>query len=270
MDFAHIPGFTLTVKEDIGLRSYMEDRYDVRHVNNLIMCTVCDGHGGYQCADYVIKNFPFLVSQLLQDPKCKPSTALNNGLKQVIKKWDKLCFKKTPPTDAKQRDIFFRSIDANSYEDNGYTSGTTLLSCIIDPVKRNFYMISLGDSRAEWNIGHLVGSTCDQKPDITHITNFPAWIDTSDGISRLNGDLAVGSAIGDNTELLTGCIGRTPYKYNVKYRAASLDLILATDGLWDIKGGQAIFGTPITLHQKTDDNVTIIRIKHSFSPKKKK
>ena len=260
--------YDISILSEIGSRDYMEDRHDVHHLpTGDTLITICDGHGGSACADFVIEHFPMTVRKLLIGTT-RPLTALTKSLACVVKAWDYKCFQASYPRNEQFKNELFDNMDIKSYESNGLDSGTTLLACILRPSTRKVYLLSLGDSRAQWSVGNQVGASMDQKPDsagVDQITNFPAWVETSDSIPRLNGDLALGSAIGDNSRTLTGCVGRKPNTYTIDYKHDTLKLILASDGLWDVDQAQSLFAQPSAktfLTEKTEDNVTIVFISH--------
>jgi serine/threonine protein phosphatase PrpC len=262
---ATYPSLHLSSHSDIGLRKYMEDRLDIREINdNLLLVTICDGHGGHECAEFAIHHFPHHVEEYFKMGG-KPLASLNYALKTVNKEWDKKCFGNRIPRNLRTRTRFFQA-----QKEDKNTSGTTIVSCIINAKKKKAYILNLGDSRAQWSYSHKIGSTFDQKPDpetIDKITKFPAWIDNKDIIFRLNGDLAIGSCLGDNSENLTGCVGRKPSPYTVDYTSGDLKLILASDGLWDEEKAQDLFSLPgkdcsAFTKSNTDDNITIVYIQH--------
>ena len=283
----------------IGQREYQEDRIKISSIGNkYILLTVCDGHAGHQCAEFTINNFPERVQYHLCDKKkntntttttatntTKPLTALKRALNDIIQAWDDKCFKEfsSPNSNNKiktrkpkndiQRDAFFQSIDISSYEEKGLMSGSTILACLLQPTLRKFYLLSLGDSRAEWYIKktNSLGSSLDHKPNVSYISesgsNFKTWIEDDEGTTRLNGQLAMSSAIGDNTPELYGSVGRRPHEYLQTYQDSCLVMILATDGLWDETRFQDIMYKKHCLDyvdQNANDNISVIQINHDI------
>jgi len=94
------------------------------------------------------------------------------------------------------------------------------------------------------------------------------WIQDDDGTLRVNGDLAVGRTIGDNTELLTGCLMREPFVYTFTYSKDTLKLIMASDGLWDERQAQDLFHNKHSCYdftgEVTDDNISIVYLVHDM------
>ena len=65
------PGVQVSHVTDIGLREYMEDRLDVRVIgSDGLLMTICDGHGGSACANFVIKRYPLVVAERLSAKQC--------------------------------------------------------------------------------------------------------------------------------------------------------------------------------------------------------
>lgn len=263
--------FHLSYKTDIGLRKHMEDRLDIRVVPDGILITICDGHGGSKCADFVIRNYPEEVVKNLNNSS-RITTVLKDALRTIVKLWD-LESVGSYPKNIKQRNKLFETIDEKKHEIIGNASGTTVLSCYINVVKRKCYILNLGDSRASWQTDNTVCSTVDHKPNIddAQLVRFPIWIESDDGVNRLNGDLAVGRAVGDNTSSLTGCILREPFVYTISYEKSELKLIMASDGLWDESQAHELFDNKKSCHdftgEVTEDNLAVVYICHGLKKK---
>jgi serine/threonine protein phosphatase PrpC len=261
--------FHLSYMADIGLRDCMEDKMDIRVLQDGLLITLCDGHGGVKCAEFVIEKYPEEVSRLFKEKK-RPMTALKQALRTVVKLWDTESVGKFPK-NLKQRIKIFSSIDENEHRTSGNASGTTLVAVYIDPKMRKCYVLNLGDSRASWHTANTVTSTTDHKPsfeDALLLNQFPIWIQLDEDVSRLNGDLAVGRTIGDNTPLLTGCILREPSVKTIDYSKCKLRLILASDGLWDECKDQDLFHDSDSCYdfidKTTDDNIAIAYVVHGI------
>jgi serine/threonine protein phosphatase PrpC len=112
-----------------------------------------------------------------------------------------------------------------------YRSGTTLLVTMI--TSTDIHVIWVGDSRCIFKTDvyepNEFGSTTDHKPNMNDLISKNSFITNG----RLNGILAVGRTIGDNTPELIGCINRAPSSLIVAYKK-TFRVILATDGLYDI------------------------------------
>lgn len=264
-------GLFLSYLSDTGDRDYMEDRIDIRvHRGNLLM-TICDGHGGSECADFVIKEYPkALVGILNKDSTIRTNTAMKRALKNTSDAWDKRSlYDEKYPLDAGERKDVFETLHRQGKAGRG--SGTTLLVCYLHVGKRVGYVMSLGDSRAQWDVGGLISGTKDHKPtskDIPKHPKFPTRIEVdADGTPRLNGELAVGRAIGDNTDTLAGCVPRDTVVHRFQYPKHGLDLILASDGVWDDHDPQVLFqehpeGSCGVKGGMSDDNMSVIRVVH--------
>lgn len=245
--------------KDIGQREYMEDRMSVKKHGSNYLLTVCDGHGGDQCAQFTIARWDkYVLTLMRQNPRMRPLTAMKTSLKTIVKEWDGKCFPRTYPKNKEQSRVFFESVD-ESYEKRGCTSGTTIASAYVDLTAMKVHVLSLGDSRVVWKLDDVVGATFDHKPDKElKYPGFDYWIEDDEGTLRVNGDLALGSAVGDNTYKLTGVIGRVPNTYTLGFKRA-LDLIVATDGLWDETSSQDVFRTKrLEGKGQTSDNVAAI------------
>lgn len=292
-------GVFISRYSDIGKRESMEDYVDVRPINcgsvtskpsdgtnsrpRRYMVTVCDGHGGTACASFASKRFPDLVVKTLQvadksSKNVRYRTVLNNALKQVVKEWDLLTVgvdaSKVPVTGMARKRFFENAAKRKQYD----TSGTTLVSAILDFVKCEVVIMNLGDSRAQWCIKGTVSSTVDHKPSKTELVKYPgARVQQIKGdVPRINGELAVGRAIGNNSYELLGSVPRNADVTRFKYQPnESLDLVLATDGLWDEQNGHKLIletskklrPTPVrstvrkTLKlDSTNDNISVVGV----------
>ena len=244
----------------IGSRSYMEDTFAVKEYKDGVLFIICDGHGGIACAQFVTSQLPCQFEKYYTR-QTRPLTALKKAMKKTCVLWDKKCFGKYLPKNEQQKQKFFDSLDDSKYEEDGHDSGTTVLITYIQPQKRKVSIVTLGDSRCRWKIGNIIGETCDQKPageGAGKRSGYPYWIDKSDGIPRINGILAVGSALGDNTRELWGVVGRIPNTYSLSYANKALSMVMATDGLWDELTQQNVFDMGTV--DVTEDNVTIFNI----------
>lgn len=242
-------GFTIQGDTTIGSREYQEDRTDVQFINkNALLLTVTDGHGGVACSEFVIKTFPAILKSLLkQRKKERINTLMKSALKKTNDLWNIKCFGanfKAPKTAA-QRTKLFKKINYTRYQKSGLNSGSTITSAYIDVEKEIAYILNLGDSRAQWQIKDTLGATIDHTPNLQNMsgkTKIPITITTSEGdVPRINGELAVGRSIGDNTLTLTGAISRQPDTVVIRFKNKSIYLVIATDGLWDEMKAQNLF-----------------------------
>lgn len=188
-----------------GARPHNEDRCSVRRMGPLTLLTVCDGHGGHRCAAFAKQWFPDEVVKLLDSGTTEIAQVLSKALAKTVEAWDMLCFDgKKAPTTGKE----LEQMKKQGCLDGGLISGTTLVSCLIDAQDNEMYTISLGDSRADWQFGQ----TRDQKIDKDRINHLKArFPNLRISRGRVNGNLAIDSAIGDNGGDLAGVINRIPY-----------------------------------------------------------
>ena len=251
----------------IGNRPYNEDRLStVKLSDTLTLLTVCDGHGGYRCADFAINWFPNQVRDLLRD--MSPNEAiLKRALTSTIDAWDALSFKGKPPSSQEDLDDMF---DNGLVQDHGIGSGTTLVACLIDTENNMMYTISLGDSRADWQFGETV----DQKLNPEYLKTLENKFTARAHIyrNRVNGILAIGHAIGNNGYNMAGLMCRVPYTSKVSLSPSNkrkrtkphFQVIIASDGLWDTtvkSGSKELFKlnhAKEMLPVSADDNVSII------------
>ena len=234
-------GLRVSASKGKGLRPQMEDRFDARVVGDGVLVTICDGHSGSRCVDFVISKMPAAFTELFaQKRKERIGTLLKRAVKASSEAWDKKCFlgKATPKTQSQRQTFFDEKVKEEKYAKDGFESGTTLLACYIE--RGRCTVAHLGDSRAEWTLDGKHASTTDHKPrpineksDEKHISRFPVWIQLDGDVLRLNGQLAMGKCIGDNSRFMAGCISRKPDVTTFSFAKHALKLVLATDGLWD-------------------------------------
>jgi serine/threonine protein phosphatase PrpC len=105
---------------------------------------------------------------------------------------------------------------------------------------------------------NIIGFTNDHKPNKDDLVSDKSFISAN---GRLNGVLAVGRTIGDNTPELWGCINRTPSQITVGYNK-SFRVILATDGLYDIVPMETIMNSSTERMKQYEyyDNMTMISV----------
>ena len=278
----HVDAITLQ-----GGRDHQEDRWTVHTFDppyeHLYLFVVCDGHGGHACSDFCIRSFPAAVADTLRrrrSPSPRLDTILKEAVATTVADWDTFCFgpgvHRTIVDEATRRDFFARTNMAD-YERDGKDSGCTLTGFMFDANTRRICIVNLGDSRTALffprskrivtSLDHGVQKTVEKGP-------FRAWV-SEDG--RLCDDLALARAVGDNTELLTGVVGREPdvYKETVP-RNDTCTAVVASDGLWDNytlaecfledRASAADFIADKHGEAAFDDNVTIILVKVPTAP----
>jgi len=224
----------LQLDKAIGGRDYMEDYSLAEKISeDKYFMAICDGHGGYQCAK-------FIINQLKKQLNNISETNLEEIIKKISLEWDKICIKflgaKTYPKNEQERNQIFEKAsekDLLLYEKLGYSSGSTLSACFVY-AKNKAIIANVGDSRTvvydkDYNV---ILSTKDHKPKKTDLGKIKGIITKEEGdVKRINGELAVGRAIGDNTPGLMGSLKRKPDLYNV---TDFQTIVLGSDGIWDV------------------------------------
>lgn len=255
-----------------------------------IVATVCDGHGGHRCSEWVHRQFTALLHarwpQSMRDMKYATLT--------VAKQWDRMCMEKLGirrwPQTPTEREQIFATPAANVYEDEGWSSGTTLIAAAIDLENGTVLVSNVGDSRAVWWNGQRsnLHATEDHKPeraDLGALGGFVRKGRRKDSARRINGDLAVGRAIGDNSDTLMGSVICTPHVYSFHLsRRGETTLVLGTDGVFDVveskempsilqqvakEGGQNPAKRIVTLSDSRDsgDNISAVVLKFQRATK---
>lgn len=227
-----------------GDPEYQEDRVAFQHLGDGHMIgIVCDGHGGHACSEYIHK------ALLRRAKKRWPRNAeeLSNLVIDVAYEWDLLCTQYLkvdhfPRTAEERTHMFERDPElTNGYEKDGFMSGTTLNCFVVDLSKRGdvvIYAANVGDSRfmfwnPEWPVDTSWQSD-DHKPKKSDMG--PAGGIIKDG--RYNEDLAVGRAVGDNSETLMGTVRSAPDIYTFRIPSSGphheFHMLMCSDGVWDV------------------------------------
>ena len=261
--------------QDIGQRPYQEDRFKIIQnfaaKSNLVLVIVCDGHGGQKAADFLLKRFPeVLVGFLTSCPNSTNYTTLmGQALEQCVSEWDKHCFEDQYNSiiGVVERHKYFQSRDVKRWTKEELESGATLCAALFDSSSRKLFVLNLGDSRACWYIGDkLIGSTVDHcVPNIMKpVKNFPFVY----GNGRIEDDLGMCRAFGDNTEKLYGVISHQPDLLTVKIGNMPARLIVATDGFFDyVTNHNALYNEAVDAAdlakniETFDDNITVVYMK---------
>lgn len=246
-----LDGGYCTVSTLQGSRDTQEDRAFVHRLvppfGHYKVLTVCDGHGGSACVDFVGKTFPDLLTNLLHAKLSKGFKQFNmhkllqQALSSTVTAWDHHSIGKVAVVDDASRAKAFADIDLDDYLAKELDSGTTLVACVVDELRRQIWVISLGDSRCVCRIGkHSLFETVDHAVPDTKAPSGPFSVTYDDG--RMCDDLTMTHAIGDNTPVLFGCVNRTPNLYTIRVPPGeTAKLILATDGLFDLLSSQKVF-----------------------------
>jgi serine/threonine protein phosphatase PrpC len=265
----------ISVVQHLGTREYQEDRIDVRKLKHyqFTILTLCDGHGGSQCVDFVIKRFPKYVADSLSDKLAETNRPniqrlLKKCIAQIVDEWDTHSLGPSHAiVDDTTRVQHFRNIDMQQYLMSGKDSGTTLVCCVIDEERAKAHIVNLGDSRCCIHIesGKPIFATVDHAvPESAPTSTGKFKLEYKDG--RVANDLAMTSSIGDNTHDLVGQILRKPDTHSVALVKGSR-ILLASDGLFDVCSTQKCFLNnrktaeelvALDVHKTLDDNTTVI------------
>ena len=199
-----------------GRRAHMEDRMVVtRHPSNGMSFIVLDGHRGHECVDFVMDRLPIAITTTSTASK----TPLNvDLLKQCISNVD-------------QEWISDHKTD---------NSGTCVIAAYIQD--DNLFVINVGDCRAilgsnDKTIISLKPLSVDHKPysesERKRISDAGGIVTCEENQTtwRVEGDLAVSRAIGDNH--LKKWVISLPDIIEHKISLQDEFLILGSDGLWD-------------------------------------
>jgi len=178
-------GFRVGVAEMNGWRNKMEDAHIIYMKEGWGFFGVFDGHGGDQCSKYVAKEIRAKLDEMGECPK----------------------------DDAAVKKLVL-DVDAN-FLATGTESGSTAAMCIVEAPatgssKYKLRVANAGDSRVllgkmDGTIvdggGTQEGLTTDHKPDWPseeeRIKKSGGYVDRSQGVARVNGDLAVSRGFGD-------------------------------------------------------------------------
>lgn len=261
-----------------GQRETQEDRWKVlsNFANNKLwsLFMICDGHGGYMAAEFLLERFPENFLQELkksQNDKKKITSALLNAFSVAVQEWDEKCFGSgVKIQNDVEKNLFFQKRDKVKWEKNQLESGTTFCACLIDIQERKMYILHIGDSRIVWLCSNkMIGSTVDHCIPRNFQCDNPNFSWTIDEEGYLQGEIAMCRAFGDNTKALFGVLSHKPDVLTVKIGSHAARIILATDGLWDwvsnhealyeeFKNAQELSCSQIT---KFEDNATVIYVK---------
>lgn len=209
----------LIIWEDIGSRSYMEDRmsFDTQLPYGFSYYGVFDGHGGSEVATY-----------------------LKTHLRDVIKQHILMAFSDGITSKVDVSQMLYDAIKA-LVNDIPYKIAINTGSTAVIMLKNNktFWIANIGDSRAIMNDAHkVVALTKDHKPDDPDeyqridgyggkvIKAFPG------DVYRVNGVLAVSRAIGDFA--LSPHVTWKPDITVHQIQPLNHYVFIATDGIWDV------------------------------------
>lgn len=233
-----IPRVDVSIDTRQGARDHMEDVADcVTLPDGRIFVIVCDGHGGRHAAQFALARITQSVLQFKPD-----QSDLAGVIKAASDAWDVQCLSKLgavryPQSDAERKAVFRAA--PSEYADNEWHSGTTVVCVLLDLGTKTGVIANLGDSRCVWKDFTAKGrtrvtSTRDHEPKSTDFGPLGGTIvHAEDDVPRINGDLAVGRAFGDNSAELMGSVNHTP-KISRCMWTDHLRVILGSDGVWDV------------------------------------
>jgi len=253
-------------------RDYQEDRLRVFGVNDYLVAVICDGHGGHRAADFVIKQ---IFKRLTKHKPTWKNLDLGELLQVVSKEWDQECIKRLPgksyPKSVEEREKMFQARRWH-YDTYGWSAGTTCVMAAISAKHKRIQVANVGDSRAIWRSqkkGRLY-QTRDHNPSQKDLGPLGGKVfRDEDKTKRIEGELAVGRALGDNTANLMGTV-RADSDIKKRPFKTPFRMILASDGLWDTVSNQKameIFNpdklVKRAIHCGSEDNISIISIEVS-------
>lgn len=260
-----------------GQREYMEDFVTVAELpEGRVAMVLCDGHGGDRCARYVSQNMLKLMKDMPPG-----DFDLKSRVQAVSRNWDKQCLKKLKckdyPKTAEERTKIFDN--QTKYLEEGWHAGTTLVALLLDVLNKTGVVANVGDSRAVWKDfgqGTNLRSTPDHTPTEHCMGPIKGVITTEEGdVPRINGDLSVGRALGDNSPELMCTVNHDPEIKNFSWDKGPFRVVLGTDGVWDVlKNPEAMRLSSahkmvsLALEKGTTDNVSVGIVDVTYPPKK--
>lgn len=209
--------------EDIGMRSYMEDKtsFEPNIYKGFSYYGVFDGHGGAQVSTYLQLHMKSAVKQNLirQDTM--------TGFIDVPK-------------------VLFDSFqDIVNAIPNQISTDTGSTAVVLLRNKNKIWVANAGDSRAIMNNGHFAQQlTMDHKPTRTdehqRITSLGGKVIKAfeRDVYRVNGVLAVSRAIGDFA--LSPHVTWKPEISAYTLQKRNHYVVIATDGIWDVLPNDAV------------------------------
>jgi serine/threonine protein phosphatase PrpC len=232
-----------------GRKGKMEDRALVTTLNlenpclagTVTLAFVCDGHGGYTCAEFIIQHYPDIFARTFNELRREKDPA------------DQM-FHISTPANGIMRSVLALSDDFDSHSRiHRDRSGSTLTGTVIHHNSGQQWLFNLGDSRSvvlNPDNGHVLCETRDHKPDsaieIARVEQRSRELarrtggresiaieKDEHGLPRLEGMLAMTRAIGDNDGGLINKVDRVPDVFLVTSKAKRVT-VLASDGIWDV------------------------------------
>ena len=241
------PRFTASAAQDMGGRAYQEDRFlminDLASVADLgvkvpsALYAVMDGHGGFQCAEYVTENLAKFVCGSMEFVEGRYLDALRTGLEKCERGW--LSHMKRLPRKA-------------------WGAGTCVVAALL--VQSNIFVAHVGDCRAvAVRSDGLDVITRDHKPNdpferkriLLRGGEVKQHVVVSGSLccSKMvgmgphrvyPGGLAVARSIGtircklSEYGAISGCVISKPDVKLYDHHSGLTYVVLASDGVWDV------------------------------------
>jgi serine/threonine protein phosphatase PrpC len=223
----HVTEFT-----EQGRRDYQEDRVSIQHYNTAsnrffssgsLMLAIFDGHGGANAAIFLKEHYWNAFLEAIEEAD-SPKEAFEISMKRLMMKWK-----------------------IESEANNKDTSGSTIISCVLDWKQRKLYSCNLGDSQlAVYDANGKVGFETkmhEVEGEETKAINSRKYYSEHDAKQqdcfswqkRILGYLAMSRAFGDLWAVYSDCIGRE-LDYNKFILPSNPDeysVVLGSDGLFD-------------------------------------
>mmetsp|Transcript_34331 Transcript_34331/g.72282 ORF Transcript_34331/g.72282 Transcript_34331/m.72282 type:complete len:384 (+) Transcript_34331:250-1401(+) len=192
---------------------------------------VLDGHGGRDCADFVVDALPVELANALEHVPSSSSSSIKDGIRKAFTACDKKVL--------------------GQCESQGWADGCCVVSVVIDSLcsPPRAYVANLGDSRAYACVREPAAEGGQAPPlrcvslSKDHSPLNPAErkrIEQAGGHvekGRLCGSLEVSRSLGDSRLKRFGC-SATPDVASFTITRAQRFLLLACDGVWRVFSGQ--------------------------------
>lgn len=204
---------TFSFAQEKGSRRKMQDKLNITKSEDGIVFSVFDGHGSQKVANFLEENLP---KKLLEASKHSDETV-------------KQC--KTPSY------LVFNELDSCISKSKFKNDGSTSLSVILN--QKFAKVCNLGDSRAiivskNSNYFQITEDHSTYREDeVERIQKQGGWVLPVGKVLRVQGSLAVTRSFGDFN--LKPFILSEPEIYNFDIKDDQKYLVIATDGLWNVK-----------------------------------
>lgn len=211
------------VKATIGIyRKGMEDNRSCYYRDGIKIYAVYDGHGGYITSLTAAKDMPNFIYAYLITVNLDNEEEVRMAIKAAIIDFDSKLF--------------------NSNGRATMMDGSTMTMVII--INDKIYFVNTGDSRTIFCNDKLIFETVDHKPTDETESNRIFSSGNFVANNRVNGILAVSRGLGDFkfkrrvSELISITSAVSPEPDITVMPVTSGNIILASDGLWDVMTSQ--------------------------------